>query len=228
MTVMQHIPEMVTAIGGLGVAAAGLVDASKVSYGGGVNRIGFSTIRDRIKQFVPDETTNAMGLADVLDSLQENWFNGTDLASQKAIAKSLIKLNFNPDSANKMAIAASVDATILKTVAENIAQGTALTQPQNDVYARFDLILTALLDATFQRADQRYRNGARCWAIVASVLLAIAGASILANLVPWKLEPDKFWQAVIVGLLATPLAPIAKDLSTALATAVNTMQLVKK
>jgi hypothetical protein len=34
--------------------------------------------------------------------------------------------------------------------------------------------------------------------------------------------------AVLVGLLATPLAPIAKDLSSALATAVNTMQVVKK
>jgi hypothetical protein len=35
-------------------------------------------------------------------------------------------------------------------------------------------------------------------------------------------------QSVIVGLLATPLAPIAKDLSSALAAAVNTMQQVKK
>jgi hypothetical protein len=34
--------------------------------------------------------------------------------------------------------------------------------------------------------------------------------------------------AFLVGLLATPLAPIAKDISTALATAVNTMQAVKK
>ena len=33
---------------------------------------------------------------------------------------------------------------------------------------------------------------------------------------------------VLVGLLATPLAPIAKDLATALATAANTLQLVKK
>ena len=45
--------------------------------------------------------------------------------------------------------------------------------------------------------------------------------------------PD-FWHstdlalALMVGLLATPLAPIAKNLSSALVTAVNTMQLVKK
>jgi hypothetical protein len=32
----------------------------------------------------------------------------------------------------------------------------------------------------------------------------------------------------MAGVLATPLAPIAKDLSSALATAVNTMQQIKK
>jgi hypothetical protein len=50
----------------------------------------------------------------------------------------------------------------------------------------------------------------------------------------WTLSGNAFWTsadlplAILVGLLATPLAPIAKDISTALATAVNTMQLVKK
>jgi hypothetical protein len=32
----------------------------------------------------------------------------------------------------------------------------------------------------------------------------------------------------LIGLLATPLAPIAKDVSTALAAAVNTLRLVRK
>jgi hypothetical protein len=43
------------------------------------------------------------------------------------------------------------------------------------------------------------------------------------------LHPPVEWPlAVLVGLLATPLAPIAKDLATALATAATTLQLVKK
>jgi len=33
---------------------------------------------------------------------------------------------------------------------------------------------------------------------------------------------------LLIGLLATPMAPIAKDISSALAAAVNTMQMVKK
>jgi len=58
-------------------------------------------------------------------------------------------------------------------------------------------------------------------AALVAVVLAVVGGHTLT-------PPSDTLQSVIVGLLATPLAPIAKDLSTALATVVNTMQLVKK
>jgi len=41
-------------------------------------------------------------------------------------------------------------------------------------------------------------------------------------------QSKELFQAILIGLLATPLAPIAKDISSALATAVNTMQSIKK
>ena len=83
-----------------------------------------------------------------------------------------------------------------------------------------------MLDECYQIADQVYRNWTRGLAAAIAVILAMGGG--------WAMECSKFWHwrdaglAFLVGLLATPLAPIAKDLSTALATAVNTMQLVKK
>jgi hypothetical protein len=95
-----------------------------------------------------------------------------------------------------------------------------------DVYARFDLIVTALLDQAYQCSDQKYRNMSRGLAALVAVLLAVAAG--------WTLTGDGFWKSqelalsVLVGLLATPLAPVAKDLSSALAAAVNAMQVVKK
>jgi hypothetical protein len=94
------------------------------------------------------------------------------------------------------------------------------------VYARFDLIVTAMLDEAYQRSDQKYRNKARGLAALVAVLLAVAAG--------WTLTGGAFWKSqelglsVLVGLLATPLAPVAKDLSSALAAAVNAMQAVKK
>jgi len=221
--------QVITAIGGLGTAAFGLVDATK-AFGGGVNHIGFSGIRSAVTPLTPPAAAgagpgNTLSSEKILASLQANWFNGTDLGSQKSIAKSLIKLNLNPGNAATVAAATGVDPATLTAIATNISSGTPLSSAQSDVFGRFDLIVTALLDEAYQRSDQTYRNGTRFVAMVVAVLLAIAGAFIVKG--TW-LSLREIFAALIVGLLATPLAPIAKDLSTALATAVNTMQLVKK
>jgi hypothetical protein len=89
--------------------------------------------------------------------------------------------------------------------------------------------LPALLDEAYQRSDQVYRNWTRFWAMVAAVFLALAGGWMMhPGPGYWSFKDPDLGEALLVGLLATPLAPIAKDLSSGLATAVNTLQLVKK
>jgi hypothetical protein len=232
MVGLENLPQIVTAVGGLGTAAFGLVDATKVFWGG-ANHIGFSGVRATVTDLIPASSTagkDVKGLtpAKSLATLQANWFNGTDLASQKSIAKSLIKLNLNGGNAAAVAGATGVDPVVLAAIAANIAAGTSLDAAQSDVLARFDLIVTALLDEAYQRADQVYRNGTRALATVFALLLALVGGILLhlaGSQLSWGLDVA---EALVVGLLATPLAPIAKDVSTALATAVNTLQAVKK
>ena len=187
-------------------------------FWGGANNIGFSGIRDAVRGLVP-EPSAGLPQKRIIETLRANWFNGTDLGSQKSIAKSLIKLNLSPANASALATAAGVDAASLVAIATCISTGTALTPAQSDFFARFDLILTARLDEVFQHADQVYRNGTRALASLFSMGLALAGNAVA------KLG---FGEALLIGLLATPLAPIAKDLSSALAAAVDSMQLVKK
>ena len=235
---LQSLPEIITAIGGLGTAAFGLVDATKV-FGGGVNHIGFKGIRAAVTPLTPSgaapaQPANALSQQKIIATLQANWFNGTDLASQKAIAKSLIKLNLNAANAAAVAAATGVDASVLTAVATSIASATPLTPAQSDVYARFDLIVTALLDEAYQRSDETYTSGTRFCAMLIALVLGVVGAIALHSAGAQTNAPGQLtWGqdialGVLVGLLATPLAPIAKDLSSALATAVNTLQLVKK
>jgi hypothetical protein len=219
-TLLQNLPQLVTAIGGLGTAAFGLVDASKVLWGG-VNHIGFPGIRRAVSPLIAGQSANALPPPKILATLQANWMNGTDLGSQKSIAKSLIKLNLNPGNAADLAKATGADPTVLTAIATKIAAGTSLNSAESDVYSRFDLMVTALLDGAYQHSDQVYRNSTRALAAAVAVALAIAGGTMVKPPVGWLLSG-------LVGVLATPLAPIAKDISTALATAVNTMQLVKK
>ncbi len=228
MGIQQNLPEIITAIGGLGTAAFGLVDSTKVFWGG-VNRIGFGSIAAAVTSLTPGAPAAGLTQAKILETLKANWYNGTDLSSQKSIAKSLIKQGLNAANAADLAKVAGVDAAVLQSVAGKIASGTALAQDESDVYSRFDFILTALLDQVYQHADQRYVNGTRIVASFFAVALALVGG--------WTLHTDTatcywgahdMWIALVAGVLATPLAPIAKDLTSALSTAVNTMQAIKK
>jgi hypothetical protein len=225
---LEHV---ITAVGGLGTAAFGLVDAAKASFKS-INRVGLMHIHEVVSELTPEGASsggpvNALPQSSILESLDANWVNGTDLDSQKAAAKSLIKLHLSASNATAVAVKANVDPVVLTSVASKIASGEPLSQTENDVNSRFDLIVTALLDEAYQLSDQVYRNWMRSLAAGVAVALAFAGAWSLVGTTQFWHSSDPIL-AVLVGLLATPLAPMVKDLSSALSTAVNTMQLVKK
>jgi hypothetical protein len=239
----SQLTQTITAIGGLGTAAFGLLEAAKPVFPF-INWLGFPRIRRTVRALAPHAATaaapqahggqppapspaiNALPQSAIVETLKSNWVNGTDLTAQKAIAKSLIKLHFSADNAETLAAATSVDSAILTSVAKKNAAGKPLEPSESDVFARFDLIVTAMLDDCYQRADQFYRNWMRGLAALIAVALALAGGRVLIGTTFW--QSADAWVALLVGLLATPLAPVAKDLSTALATAVDTMQSVKK
>ncbi len=235
ITTLQ-LSQVITAIGGLGTAAFGLLEALKPFFGS-INRMGLSHIQNTVSALTPSQSgdglppdpVNALPRHGILATIEANWVNGADLAAQKAVAKSLVKLHLGPGTAAAVAKNVNVDPDTLHSIAVKTLAGTPLEQAESDVFSRFDLIVTAMLDEAYQLSDQIFRNGMRTLAAVLAVLLALAGAV--------GLEGRQLFQhghlrdivlALLVGLLATPLAPIAKDLSSALATAVNTMQAVKK
>jgi hypothetical protein len=223
---IPNIGEAIAAIAALGTAAYGLVDASK-AMGGGASNLGFGYIKDALKPFDP-------ALATLNNSpwqtLRANWLNGMPKADQKSTAKALIRLTLTPDNASKLARAVGVDADALTSAATKISKGTELNKSDLDVLGRFDALVSAVLDAGYERADQKYRNSAKFLAsIVAMVLAAVAGYFIRIGDAPigggltvssYVMSRD-FLVAIIIGAVSTPLAPIAKDLSTTLAAAVK-------
>jgi hypothetical protein len=216
------IGQAIAAIAALGTAAYGLVDGSK-ALDGGISRVGFGRIKRVMRWLFPDEKINGddptpLTLSSTLETLRANWLNGTPMADQKSIAKTLIKLRLTPENADFLAGKMRVDAALLKSAANKMAGGggEALTPQEADVAGRFDLMLTTALDEAYQRADQRYRNAGKALAIVLSVILAVVGGRTLytsAATSYW--QSAKFGEAILAGLLATPLAPVAKDLASA-------------
>ncbi len=183
---LSSLPTLIAAVGALGTAAFGLVDAFKALPGGGISRAGFKFIRQTMLKLVPEvPSLDGTGLSrdSVLYTLQSQWINGTAAGDQLNIAKSLIKLRLTPATAAALASATGVDAGVLSQIAAKIQSGTALTTPESDVYGRFDLLLTTLLDQAYQRAEQRYRNIAKFAAIPISVALADIAIALLGALV---------------------------------------------
>jgi len=226
MLQINSLSQYVAAAAGLGTAAYALVDSSKAFFGG-VSNYGFGHIKRVVsglfsKSAWGTDSANPIHLEAVLATLRANWLNGTALTDQKAIAKSLIKLRFDQDNAPELAKATGVNKDALSSIAGKIASGDTLTQQESDVFGRFDLMLTAILDEGYQRADQSYRNSAKAWSIAVSVFLAVAGALVVDD--PAFSVP----KAILVGLVATPMAPIAKDLTSALQAGVKAAQAFRK
>jgi hypothetical protein len=231
---LSNTGEVVAAIGSLGLASFALVDTSKVGRKGGVSNSGFSFIEGAVRQLLPDErlTSGRSKRGEprsLLDILHGNWICGVALGDQKAIAKSLIKLRLSTATSRAYADATRVDAGVLSKVAEKMSNGESLEPNEVNVLGRFDLALTATLDEGYHRADQKYRNTARLYAMLVSLALAVLGGWAVAKVDAaqyfWQRD---MWIAGLCGLLATPLAPISKDLTSALTAGVKLAQTLKK
>jgi hypothetical protein len=225
------IGSTVAAIGALGTAAFGLVDALKTLPSGGISNAGYVFIEQALQSFFQDQTRKAAAgdLKRLFDTLHGNWINGTAVADQKAIAKSLIKLRLNETTADAFAKATGVDPAILKAVGDKMSNGTPLESRETNVLGRFDLALTAILDDGYQHADQRYRNSSKLAAMAISIVLAVLGGlAIYTGSGAAYLGSPEMWQSFIAGLLATPLAPITKDLASALSAGVKAAQSLRK
>ena len=230
---LAQITTAITAVGALGTAAFGLVDASKV-LPGLIPSSGFAFIRKLVTQLAPASggtvpRGSALAVPAITDTLHANWVNGMALADQKSVAKTLVKLRLNAETAPDLATLTGVDKNVLTSVAEKLANGETMTPPEMDTYGRFDVLLATFIDRAFQKADQRYRTTAKSAACLVAIALAEAAAYFLRTL---SANGHPIWHnigmAALVGLIATPLAPIAKDLATALNTAAKAVQSVKR
>jgi hypothetical protein len=219
----------IAAIAALGTAASGLVDASK-AFWGGISNIGFRKIETALKPFAP-ALDGADG--DWLTTIRANWINGVAKDDQKSAAKSLIRLGLSSTNAAGMAKAGHVDPDALEAVLRAIETGGELSPEQINLLGRFNGAIDAAMDGAFERADQQYRNAAKLASGVAAIGLALWGGALLpagqfaASDATYAWPYPGFWRALLVGIIAVPLAPVAKDLTSSLQAAVAAVRSTK-
>lgn len=221
---VSNLANLVAAIGALGGASMGLVDTTKM-FRGGPSNFGFGYIENGLAPFLDAIASSAapFGKHAILRTLKGDWLNGAAKADQKAKAKSLIQLSLSQANAASLANVAAVNAEALRSAVQKKADGGAAAAADTSALAQFESVLTAVIDEAYERGDQKYRNAAKTLAMVTSVVLSeIAGMSI------WGATQENLIFFVVTGLIATPLAPVAKDVASALQTAATAANVLKK
>ena len=215
---------VLTAAAALGMAAYGFVDATKIGKKGGISNAGFKKITECLKPFVPALSAASSTWRETLHS---HWVNGTALELQKAGAKSLIRLGLNPKNAAALAPHGHVEPEPFAAAVTRVFNGVALTPQDLAVLGRFDASVDTVLDAGYERADQKYRNSARVLAGFFAIVLAVIAGYMLSTDRPHFFASLELLRAVLIGAVSVPLAPIAKDLASSLTAAVSALKTVR-
>lgn len=206
------------AILGLAVASGAAVDLTKIGSRGGIAVSAFASIQRAVHRLFAHAIGEKSAIdpasveRELLEMLRANWISAIALDKQKEHAKSILNLYLSPDLAKSFAIATRVDGHVLAAAAANKYTGAALTSEQEAVLARFDLALAAILEQGFQTANQKYRNWCHVLAGVFSVVFSVLGGLVISPDVLTFFHTGYFWLSVLFGVLATPLAPVARDI----------------
>jgi hypothetical protein len=221
---LPNLVNLVTAVGALGGAAMGLVDTTKL-FGGGPSNFGFGDIERALAPFLDAlaSSSTPFGKHAILRTLRADWLNGAAKDDQKAKAKSLIQLSLSQVDAAALANVAAVDPGELQSAVQKKANGLAAAPEETSALGQFEAVLTAVIDAAYERGDQMYRNAAKFLAMVTSVVLGGIGGSVV-----FGTDLTDLTFCLLAGLVATPIAPVAKDLVSALQTAVAPASALKK
>jgi hypothetical protein len=205
----DNLSEAVLAAAALGTAAFGIVEALKAFPW--LGQAGFSTLVQFLEPF-EDALKVAYG-PDAIRILRGQYRGDTD--DLKRVIRQGIRIGLTPVNAEKLAAALKIaDARSLQQAASEVWSG-ALSDESRNVIGRFELAADARIDAGLTLALDHYARSAKISAMVVALTIAIVMAHLLGVGLLYGL---------IVGLAAVPLAPVAKDLVTAIKSAAEALR----
>jgi hypothetical protein len=208
--VENHLAAAVLAAGALGTAAFGIVEGLKVVPW--LAEAGFVVVRRFLSPL-----QHALDAAYGPDSMRllKAQYRG-DTQELVRVIRQGVRIGLTPENAEQIAAALNVvDAQQLKRAAEEVRQGEELSNESRNVLGRFELAVDARIDASLTLAHDHYVRSAKISATVIALVIAVVVARLLGV---------RMLYGIIIGLAAVPLAPIAKDVVTAIRSAAEALR----
>ena len=207
----DNLGAAVLAAGALGTAAFGIVEGLKRWRP--VGEAGFEAIV-RILGPLMDALRSAYG-PDAIGLLRAQYRGDSqDLAR---IMRQGTRLGLSARNAEQLAASLGVvGPTELAEAAAAVEAGQELTPEQRNVIGRFELAADARIEAAMILALDRYKGTVRITASFIAVALALA--------VGEQFETVTRLESFMIGIAAVPLAPVAKDVATAVRAAAEALR----
>jgi hypothetical protein len=216
--------QMILAAGALGTAAFGIVDGLKATA---IGAAGFPALTAMLG---PLKTALAKAYGDeYLELLKAQYRDRRGTGPLSRTVRQGVRLGLTKDNAAQLATFLGegiVDRSSLAGIAEKIATGVKLTDSERGLLGRFELAVDTRIEAAVALAEEKYKLTTQWWASGTAVALALIAAWALGTQKPDFLVWEKvlFIKGMIVGLVAVPLAPIAKDVASALQSATKALK----
>jgi len=208
---MIELSQFVLAAGAVGTASMGIVEGFKSTKW---SPIGFSKLTKSIS-WADAALNKAYGKESktLLESLYRVNRTSGDLPR---ILRQGVRIGLDQNNAAEMEeTLLGADSKQLQGVAKKVAEGTDLDTTEKNILGRFEVAADARIDAALALAERAYSNGIRYRAFFIAQGLAFGAV--------FAIGPDskKIITALIIGLVAVPLAPIAKDVAKGFQSAVK-------
>jgi hypothetical protein len=210
LTIATSYSELALAIGAVGTAAMGIAEGFKSVK---LTPLGFKKLEEEIG-WASESLAVSYGrnYRQLLMSLYRNDRRKGELPR---VLRQAVRIGMNSKTAKTMAqVVGGCDAKTLSAVAEKVTEGETLDDTERNILGRFEIAADARIDAAFALAERAYANSIRFRASLVALTLSFVAAIAL------KQSPDGFFTAFIVGIIAVPFAPIAKDVAKGFQSAV--------
>lgn len=209
--------EFVLAAGAVGTAAFGIVEGLKVFAV--IGEAGFAELMRGLGGL---RSALLMAYGDGAEGVLRGLYRG-DADTLARVLRQGVRVGLTRGTAPAVAATlGGVDPAALAEAADVALSAPNPTAAQRTILGRYELAADARIDAALAAARARYVASARLWAMLAALLLAVAGKLVL----PAGADGGTYdWATtLIVGIAAVPLAPIAKDVASGIQAAVRALK----
>jgi hypothetical protein len=216
MVEIDSLSTAIVAAGGLGIAAFGVVEGLK--WFDPVGLAGYRHVAKLLEVLGPP-VHKAYG-SDTEAVLQAQYRDGRNAGELPRTLRQGYRIGISalaPEQVAEICRHIGVaDGALVHEAAAALRRGEVLADATREALARFEVAADARIDAAMCLAADNYATQLKVYAGALAIAIALV--------VGYAVQPGDWLKALVIGFVAVPIAPVAKDLASAVGEAAKAIR----